>query len=93
MKLRAILLAAALFAVTASPLPAKQRSAVDTDSVRVSAPTTQPSGPRVRDEMRRVEPTLGTSPEPAVRHRSTETITISTLVLVLLVVLVVLLVV
>ena len=47
---------------------------------------------RIRDEMRRVEPRLGASREPAVRHRSTETITISTLVLVLLIVVVVLLV-
>lgn len=95
-KPRAFLFAAALFAAVASPLSAQQatvRGPVgEAGATPVSAPPTPLPGPRLRAELRPVEPSISESRESPLRRRSDQTITISTLVLVLAVVILVLLV-
>ena len=99
LKPAAFLFAAALFAV-ASPLAAQQAvqqaavpaPVVETVAAPVSAPTTPLPGPRVRAELRPVEPSFrSASAAPLPRYENT-TISVSTIVLVLAVVILVLLV-
>lgn len=94
-KPRAFLFAAALFAAVASPLAAQQATVpapvAEAGATPVSAPTTPLPGPRLRAELRPVEPSFSESRESPLRHRDNQTITVSTLVLVLAVVILVLL--
>ena len=94
-KPRALLFAAALFAAVASPLAAQQATVgAPTEAavaVPVSTPTAPLPGPRLRAELRPVEPSVSESRESVLRHRSNQTITVSTLVLVLAVIILVLL--
>jgi hypothetical protein len=92
--MKSFVLGAALILALASPLAGQQAQGgppADPGVVPVSAPSTPPSGPRLRAEWRPVEPVKAVRDPSPLRSRSTTTITVSTLVLVLVVVIVVLL--
>ena len=91
-----ILSVCAFLAAAGSPLAAQQ-AAVAAPVEAVAAPSSVSAtpapvpGPRVRDEMRTVEPSFRASSEPALLRHKSNTITVSTIVLVLAVVILVLL--
>lgn len=94
LKSAVFVLAGVVLAVLPSPLAGQQAASI-AEPVPATAPVNAPAaplaGPRVRADLRPVEPTFSGSREPAPYHKKKDTIVISTLALVLIIVIVVLL--